>query len=118
MTQTTTPMATDNQPTATKKCTKCGRELSITEFHKHSKNKDGLQCWCKQCHKIADVKRAANNVAKTTPPQSVTTPHPILSKMQPREIIAEIRERIGYLRSTGWQVECNLTYTQIREIKV
>ena len=33
----------------TKKCTKCNRELPISEFYKDNRAKDGLQCWCKGC---------------------------------------------------------------------
>ena len=32
-----------------KKCSKCGRELPVSEFYKDSKAKDGLQGWCKAC---------------------------------------------------------------------
>lgn len=34
----------------TKICTKCKKELPITEFHKGTNN-DGLHCWCKICNK-------------------------------------------------------------------
>ena len=33
----------------TKKCTKCGRELSIECFGNNKTKKDGLQCWCREC---------------------------------------------------------------------
>lgn len=35
----------------TKRCSKCGRELPLTEFHKCKNKKDGLNTWCKECHK-------------------------------------------------------------------
>ena len=35
----------------TKKCTKCGRELPVSEFHKNKAQKDGLQTYCKECQK-------------------------------------------------------------------
>ena len=34
-----------------KKCTKCGIEKELTEFHKHKKQKDGLRPRCKTCRK-------------------------------------------------------------------
>ena len=34
----------------TKKCTKCGRELPLDNFAKCSRNNDGLQYECKDCH--------------------------------------------------------------------
>ena len=33
----------------TKVCTKCGRELPLSEFNKFKISNDGLQCWCKSC---------------------------------------------------------------------
>lgn len=35
----------------TKKCTKCGRELPLTEFYKHPKMTDGYTNVCKDCCK-------------------------------------------------------------------
>ena len=35
----------------TKVCTKCGRELPLSEFNKFKISNDGLQCWCKSCLK-------------------------------------------------------------------
>ena len=32
-----------------KKCTKCGKVKDTSEFHKNSRNKDGLRYDCKQC---------------------------------------------------------------------
>lgn len=37
----------------TKICSKCGKELPVSEFSKNSKTKDGLQCQCKSCQKAA-----------------------------------------------------------------
>lgn len=33
----------------TKKCSKCGRILPISEFSKNKTTKDGLHCWCRGC---------------------------------------------------------------------
>lgn len=35
-----------------KVCTKCGRELHLSEFYKNVHAKDGYLCWCKECCKI------------------------------------------------------------------
>lgn len=107
-----------NPPIATKRCTKCGKELPTTEFYKCSATKDGLHSYCKACAKAADAERYAAKKAKITPPQSITEPHPIFSKMQPREIIAEIRERIKYLRSLGWQFDGHLEYVETKVVKL
>ena len=37
----------------TKTCTKCGRELPISEFYARAGSKDGLQTICKDCHNAA-----------------------------------------------------------------
>lgn len=37
----------------TKKCTRCGRELPVTEFNKKNNALDGLQSWCKECQREA-----------------------------------------------------------------
>lgn len=36
----------------TKKCACCGIEKDVSEFHKNSRNKDGLHSYCKQCNAI------------------------------------------------------------------
>jgi len=38
----------------TKVCTKCGRELPLSEFSKHKITKDGLKNWCKSCTREYD----------------------------------------------------------------
>tara|TARA_Y100000114_G_scaffold62280_1_gene57095 strand:- start:1252 stop:1881 length:630 start_codon:yes stop_codon:yes gene_type:complete len=55
-----------------KKCTKCGIEKPLTEFHKNSASKDGLCNWCKSCKskikkeylKRPDVKRRRREYSK------------------------------------------------------
>ena len=44
----------------TKKCTKCGVEQDVTEFHKRKAAKDGLKPWCKTCN----TKYCADNKEK------------------------------------------------------
>lgn len=34
-----------------KRCSRCGRVLPVSIFSRSSKNKDGLQCWCKDCQR-------------------------------------------------------------------
>lgn len=47
-----------------KTCRRCGAEKPLTEFHRHAKNGDGLQAYCKACS-IASVRalHAANPAA-------------------------------------------------------
>lgn len=35
-----------------KKCSKCGRELPVSEFWKNASNEDGLQTYCKECGNV------------------------------------------------------------------
>lgn len=65
---TTTPTVADNQPIATKRCSKCGEVKPITEFHKRTLSHDGLQSWCKRCTMFANAKSHAINKDKITPP--------------------------------------------------
>lgn len=48
----------------TKVCKKCGRELPVTEFNKHTSSKDGLQYHCKKC--ISEYQRALKDRKKQT----------------------------------------------------
>lgn len=41
----------------TKVCSKCGRELPISEYHKESRRKDGLSLHCKECEKERSKKK-------------------------------------------------------------
>lgn len=46
---------------ATKKCTKCGRELPVTEFNKNRNSKDGLQYICRSCFSEYNKARYASD---------------------------------------------------------
>lgn len=35
----------------TKRCTKCGRELPLSEFGKMKTEKNGLSSWCRECNR-------------------------------------------------------------------
>ena len=72
----------------TKVCSKCKRELPITEFHRNKATKDGLQSHCKECTKLYD----ANKKNKKLLP--VFT-NPELAKFHPRDLLAELKAR-GY----------------------
>lgn len=47
-----------------KKCTKCGVEKDVSEFHKRKSSKDGLDFWCKDCTKIYAQKWRKINASK------------------------------------------------------
>lgn len=43
----------------TKKCIHCGRELPLSSFNKCLKSADGLQSYCKDCHREVNAKNKA-----------------------------------------------------------
>jgi len=51
----------------TKKCTKCRRELPLSEFTKHKSRSDGLQCWCKSCRSELNKTRPARQPRREIP---------------------------------------------------
>lgn len=89
------------EPSQTKICTKCGKELPLEMFGKGN-GKDGKRSWCKTCMNEATreyIKRKKiNNV-----------PNPALAEFTPQELISELRAR-GY---TG-----NLTFTEVKVHKI
>lgn len=71
----------------TKKCTKCGRVLPISEFNKSRINKDGLQYYCRECQheKYRDRYLSKEKISSNNS----------LSGYTPRELMAELKQR-GY----------------------
>ena len=47
-----------------KKCSKCGIEKDLCEFHKLKRTKDGLQYNCKECRKSETIEYYQNNTEK------------------------------------------------------
>ena len=83
----------------TKKCTKCGKELPLSEFYSHPSTKDGLMNSCKSCHYISTRKNIEKKRAEAATDKSHTLHkvyfNPELAKFQPKDLIAELRAR-GY----------------------
>lgn len=74
----------ENQEIKTKKCSKCGRELPLSEFYLNRATFDGLQTWCKECQKKRDRRKRTNKNC-----------NPDLAQFTPRQLIEELRLR-GY----------------------
>lgn len=87
----------------TKKCSKCGRELPVSEFNKNKQAKDGLQCRCKSCQREANrekqerIKKLLGGVKNG------------LSAYTPRELMQELHNR-GY--------KGTLEYTEVHKIDI
>ncbi len=50
----------------TKACTKCRQLLSAKNFNKNKTLKDGLSCWCKQCHSEGNKRYKQTEKGKIT----------------------------------------------------
>lgn len=86
----------------TKKCNKCGRELTIDNFHKKHSSKDGLQYYCKECHNQS-VRQSYNKNKEKKKQHKIYT-NEELAKFTPRELLQELKSR-GYV----WD---KMSYTQ------
>lgn len=87
----------------TKRCSKCGRVLPLSEFQKCSKNLDGLQYHCRDCHNEA-ARTYYGKKQQACRPYSGKAGNPELAAFTPRQLIEELKAR-GY---TG-----ELRYVQI-----
>ena len=88
----------------TKVCSKCGRELPITCFHKNHANKDGYQGDCKECKSKyakeynamrAAEKRKLKEEAKNFDKLYKVYTNRELAKFEPRDLMLELKAR-GY----------------------
>lgn len=95
----------------TKICSKCGKELPVSEFYKR---KDGYYANCKACHRDITNRRYYNN--KTAKPKSKPAEdkkhkiytHKDLAVFEPRDLMLELKAR-GY--------EGELVYRDIKVIE-
>lgn len=53
--------------TQVKKCSKCGRELPVSEFYANKANKDGYQSYCKECTAAANKQRKSGGGSESLP---------------------------------------------------
>jgi hypothetical protein len=76
-------MEQTSQP-QTKVCKRCHQERPVSEFAVSSKSADGLQSWCRSCHRQNYIEKEKLGGAESP-----------LSQFKPRELIEELRKR-GY----------------------
>lgn len=88
----------------TKICSKCKRDLPLTEFYKKKCAKDGLQYVCKECQKkeskkgtrTTGVNTSLERVERVDVGGRILTKvytNADLSKFTPRELMAELKAR-------------------------
>ena len=96
----------------TKVCSKCGRELPITEFTPNKTSKGGHVGRCKDCTNAYQRERYARKKGKTL---EQANPNPALlnpkfSDKTPRELQQDMRELKEELIARGFNCEVKLTY--------
>ena len=102
----------------TKVCSKCGRELPITEFALNKTYKDGHNKQCKDCINAYQRQRYARKKGKTMAhanPISVLL-NPKFADKTPRELQDLMRELKKELIARGFNCEVKLTY--LHEINI
>lgn len=103
----------------TKKCSRCGRELPLSEFPVNKGCKDGHTGQCKRCkvelaRERRERKRGGQNklVADKGTVNPMVAHNPKFKDMTPRVLIADMREIINELRARGYNYDGKLTYLQ------
>ena len=82
-----------------KKCSKCGRTLSLDNFYKRTSAKDGVQPYCKECHKASCKESYQKKNGKVIDSLCrdgslcKSYAHPELSKFTPRQLMEELKAR-------------------------
>lgn len=98
----------------TKVCSKCGRELPITEFTLNKTSKDGHIGRCKDCVNAYQREQYARNKGKQAA-QVIPTTSPLNPKFAdktPRELQQEMRELKAELIARGFNVSVKCTILQ------
>lgn len=101
-----------------KKCSKCKTEKSPEDFYEDRTRKDGLTCWCKACHAVANAERYRRDIEKSRAKgrarrkkQRLKNPEkereaskkrywndPVKSRARSRKEVKAWRERGGHLK--------------------
>lgn len=77
-----------------KTCSKCGKELPISQFARNAKSADGHLGICKDCHAETIRQGHANKKEQLSLPiKGVEGGNPELAKFTPRQLMDELRSR-------------------------
>lgn len=111
-------METQETYNQTKKCTRCGRELPLSEFGIATKSKDGHNWACKECIRKANkesrlrVKIEKAKIMDATPPNLYDRNmsgggNPALANFTARQLMEELRAR-GYRGTLEYTSRINI----------
>ena len=104
----------------TKTCSKCGRELPVTEFNKHNRTPDGLQKWCRECQKEHWHEKHVGVPVKRRSPLSRYTDAELLNELKARAknimLNPTPRDMMQALANLGYKGK--LEYTQVHVIDI
>lgn len=102
------------EETKTKVCSKCGREIPITEFALNKTCKDGHIGRCKDCVNAYLRERYARKKGQQTAQMKpmITPLNPKFADKTPRELQQEMRELKAELIARGFNVSVKCTILQ------
>lgn len=106
--------------TKTKVCSRCGRELPLTEFYKNDSCADGHIGQCKKCKN--EIAKIRINRVKANQGKGIVIPPPPYSQnpeyadKSPRELQDSLRKLKQELIARGFNCDIKLTY--LKEITI
>jgi hypothetical protein len=101
------------QKTGIKKCYRCHKTYSIDSFIINSLNKDGLDSWCKKCHK--DYKVQKKKCIKCNKKKYISSFYRINGKYD--SVCKECRDKTGKRICSGCKKLKNITRPDMRRKK-
>lgn len=100
------PVVEAPEPQRTKVCPRCGKELPVEAFGKHSRTRDGLQPYCRQCRSQARQGKTSRPGTETkTSFIKAEKPADHVERVVVREVLTD-KQMVDLLREHGWTVTC------------
>lgn len=104
--------------TQTKRCSKCGQELPLSEFSKNKSTKDGYESYCRRCkskyikeltqrHKKEIAKKSGIYPANFFDKNTIGGGNPLLADFTARDLMEELKAR-GYRGQLEYTSKINL----------
>lgn len=102
----------------TKRCSKCGRELPLSEFGRLSRSKDGLNYKCKECNCKVSAESRRKSIATRGKKSGIYPPNffdrnisgggnPLLADFTARDLMEELKAR-GYRGQLEYTSKINI----------